>query len=147
MPEAFFTLLVFQLIGTAVQAALNLPVPGPVIGMFLLAALLIWRKGRGLRKGGAGSLSGAVEAGETSASPALTALSRTLIACLGLLFVPAGVGIVTELPVLSENAVPIAVALFGSTILGLLVTAFVMHRAASGGGAAEKLPDTGGQVL
>ncbi|NHO30996.1 CidA/LrgA family protein [Acetobacter fallax] len=147
MPEAFFTLLVFQLIGTAAQAALNLPVPGPVIGMFLLAALLIWRKSRASRREAHSPLSPDSEPGTSAASPALAALSRTLIACLGLLFVPAGVGIITELPVLSANALPIAVALFGSTILGLMVTALVMHRATTGGAAPEKLPDTGGQVL
>ncbi|NHN87617.1 CidA/LrgA family protein [Acetobacter conturbans] len=138
MPEAFLTLILFQLLGSALQMVLHLPVPGPVIGMFLLAAALLWKRKR---------TQPADRAVSSFDSPALSSLSRALIACLGLLFVPAGVGLVTQLPVLAANALPIAAALFGSTVLGLMVTAFVMHKATHDGPAPERIPDTGGQVL
>ncbi|MBV1836293.1 CidA/LrgA family protein [Acetobacter estunensis] len=140
MPEAFLTLLLFQLLGSGLQMLLHLPIPGPVIGMFLLAAALLWRRSRT-------SVNQADTARAGFDSPALGALARALIACLGLLFVPAGVGLVTQMPLLMANLLPIAVALFGSTLLGLLVTAFVMHRATHDRPAPEKIADTGGQVL
>ncbi|WP_341535055.1 CidA/LrgA family protein [Acetobacter sacchari] len=142
MPEAFLTLLLFQLIGVIAQRALTLPIPGPVIGMFLLAGTLLWRKSRQTL---ASDDADAAEA--PAASPALSSLARSLIACLGLLFVPAGVGLVTELPVLGANVVPIVASLFGSTVLGLLVTAFVMHRATHDAPAPEQVSDADGQVL
>ncbi|NHN90630.1 CidA/LrgA family protein [Acetobacter sicerae] len=138
MPEAFLILILFQLLGSALQMVLHLPVPGPVIGMFLLAAALLWKRSRTRTDGPKAS---------SFDTPALSSLSRTLIACLGLLFVPAGVGLVTQMPVLLANGLPIAVALFGSTLLGLMVTAFVMHRATHDRPSPERIPDTGGQVL
>lgn len=137
MPEAFLILILFQLVGSALQTVLHLPVPGPVIGMFLLAAALLWKRSRTRTDKAASSFD----------SPALSSLSRSLIACLGLLFVPAGVGLVTQMPVLLTNGLPIAVALFGSTLLGLMVTAFVMHKATRDRPSPERIPDTGGQVL
>ena len=137
MPEAFLILILFQLAGSALQMVLHLPVPGPVIGMFLLAATLLWKRSRAQTN----------RTESTFDSPALSSLSRSLIACLGLLFVPAGVGLVTQMPVLLANGLPIAVALFGSTLLGLMVTAFVMHRATHDRPSPERIPDTGGQVL
>jgi len=111
---AFLTLLVFQLLGSAVQAGLGLSVPGPVIGMFLLTAFLLARKAM------AGRAHPVV--GED-----LGRLARGLIAALGLLFVPAGVGVMTQIPVLRANFWPIAVALVGSTVMALVVTGAVMH--------------------
>ncbi|MCH4090362.1 CidA/LrgA family protein [Acetobacter sp.] len=137
MPEAFLILILFQLLGSALQITLRLPVPGPVIGMFLLAAALLWKRSRTRADTRVSSFD----------TPALSSLSRSLIACLGLLFVPAGVGLVTQMPVLLANGLPIAVALFGSTLLGLMVTAFVMHKATHDRPSPERIPDTGGQVL
>ena len=65
-------LLIFQLVGESLAIVLNLPVPGPVIGMMLLFAALLWR-GR--------------------SSEALDEVSDGLLSHLSLLFVPAGVGI------------------------------------------------------
>jgi hypothetical protein len=41
MLTGFLILMVFELLGELLQAAFQVPVPGPVIGMFLLAAALI----------------------------------------------------------------------------------------------------------
>jgi holin-like protein len=40
---AILSLLGCQLLGEVISRALGLPVPGPVLGMVFLAALLIWR--------------------------------------------------------------------------------------------------------
>jgi holin-like protein len=50
-----------------------------------------------------------------------------LLKYLGLLFVPAGVGVVTELPALRENALAICIAIPVSTFLGLAVTGVLMQ--------------------
>jgi putative effector of murein hydrolase LrgA (UPF0299 family) len=46
---------------------------------------------------------------------------------MGLLFVPAGVGIIAEAGLLREQWLPIVAGLIGSTILSLAVTGLVMH--------------------
>ena len=46
---------------------------------------------------------------------------------MGLLFVPAGVGIVAEAGLVRKEWLPIAAGLIGSTVLSLAVTGLVMH--------------------
>ncbi len=103
---SFATLLLFQLAGELLHAVLHLPLPGPVIGMALLTAFLLAR--------------GGVE-------PALAATADQLLSILGLLFVPAGVGIVANLALLRSAWLPLTVSVVVSTFLTLLVTAGVMH--------------------
>lgn len=115
MPIAFLTLVGCELIGEVLRRALHLPLPGPVIGMFLLALALI--------------ISGDDKAvGVTDKYPQLGRTANALIANMGLLFVPAGVGVIAELGVLRQNWLPILIGLFVSTVLGLIVTGLVMHR-------------------
>ena len=111
-----------QLVGEAVRNAVHAPIPGPVIGMFLLAAVLAIADRGGGPAGG-------------SARASLERTSETLISHMGLLFVPAGVGVIAEAGLLRQEWLPILAALLGSTILGLAVTGLVMHWAAR---AAEK---------
>jgi holin-like protein len=106
MVRAMMVLLLCQLAGTVVQQAAGLPVPGPVLGLILLVVILIRQNG---------------------ASAHLYDTAHGLLKYLGLLFVPAGVGVVTELPVLRDNALAILVAIPVSTILGLLVTGLLMQ--------------------
>jgi holin-like protein len=54
-----------------------------------------------------------------------------LLQNLSLLFVPAGVGVVTQLDVLGRNWLPVTVAIVVSTILGLGVTAWLMQKLAA----------------
>jgi holin-like protein len=111
MLKAFAVLLGCQLVGESLHRIFSLWVPGPVIGMFLLALLL-------LRK--------------PSAIPeALVSTTRVLLQLLGLLFVPAGVGVIGNLNLIGREWIPILVALVGSTFLSLFVTAYVMHRISS----------------
>ncbi len=109
------TLLVFcQFAGEITARAASLPLPGPVLGLvFLLAGLLLRAR---LGYGGP--------------SPALKSTSQGLLGHLGLLFVPAGVGVVTQFDVIGANWLPIAVSITVSTVLGLLTTGWVMQRLA-----------------
>ena len=119
MPAGIFVLLCCQLAGECARQLFSLPVPGPVIGMFLLSAILIVRDRR----------TSARE--ENSATPEvptpLTQAADSLIGNMGLLFVPAGVGIVAMLPLLHGQWLPMVLGLAGSTVLSLVVTGLVMH--------------------
>lgn len=106
-------ILLCQLIGEAVAHGADLPIPGPVIGLVLCVLLLAARDRlrplmpQELRDG-------------TFEKTGLGILGN-----LSLLFIPAGVGVIQRLDVLSVNAVPIVAAIVVSTGLGLAVTALV----------------------
>ncbi|HXM27590.1 MAG TPA: CidA/LrgA family protein [Chthoniobacterales bacterium] len=107
MLNAFAILVGFQLVGESLHRIFSLWVPGPVIGMFLLASFL-------LRK-------------PSALSEPLISTTHVLLQCLGLLFVPAGVGVIGNLNLIGREWIPILVGLVGSTFLSLFVTAYVMH--------------------
>jgi putative effector of murein hydrolase LrgA (UPF0299 family) len=112
MISAFLVLIACELVGEAMQEAFGFPIPGPVIGMFILAGILALRSDKS----------------DAPAIPeALRQTSEALISNMGLLFVPAGVGIVAEAALLRKEWLPVAAALIGSTIASLAVTALVMH--------------------
>ena len=113
MIRALAVLLTCQLAGEILTRLLGLAGPGPVIGLALLAALAIVHA----------RLVGA----ETSAieKTDLGATASALLGSLGLLFVPAGVGIVQQLPLIGAYALAIFVALLVSTVLTLIVTVYV----------------------
>lgn len=94
-------LLAFQVLGEVLVRVLDVTVPGPVAGMLLLFVFLRLR-----RYGDDGSI---VRAGSA------------LLRHLQLFFVPAGVGVVVYLAVLRDHALPIAAAVLGSWLLGLVV--------------------------
>ncbi len=127
MIPALLVLLACELAGNALHQMLGLPVPGAVIGMSILAAALAFRK----------------ESASTR-SPIIASLEQTaetLIRHMGLLFVPAGVGLIAEIGVLRSEWLPIAVGLIGSTLLSLAVTGLVMHWSIRRR-AARRSPDT-----
>ncbi|MCO5088818.1 MAG: CidA/LrgA family protein [Methylobacteriaceae bacterium] len=113
MIRALALLLACQLAGEIFARALGLPIPGPVIGLALLAIGVL------------------IHARVTGADPSKiesTELGRTagaLLGSLGLLFVPAGVGVVQQLPVVGAYGLALAAALIGSTVLTLIVTVYV----------------------
>jgi holin-like protein len=113
MIRALTLLLVCQLVGEIITRALALPVPGPVIGLGLLAVGAI------LHARLTGMAASAIEQTD------LGATASALLGSLGLLFVPAGVGIVQQLPLIRAYALAIFVALLVSTVLTLLVTVYV----------------------
>ncbi|QKJ86852.1 CidA/LrgA family protein [Paramixta manurensis] len=112
MVNAFALLIVAQLIGELLRRLLHLPLPGPVIGMFILALAIIFR-------GGSKSID--------QPDNALKKVAEGLIGNMGILFVPAGVGIITEGGLLRTYWLPILIGLVCSTILGMLATALVIH--------------------
>jgi len=99
-------LLLCQLVGEVLVRLSGVPLPGPVAGMALLFLGLMIR--------------GAVPEG-------LERVSRALLGHLALLFVPASVGVMVYAGVIGREALPILGALFGSTILTLVVTGRLMQ--------------------
>lgn len=99
------TLLLCQLAGELLARALRLPIPGPVIGMVLLFAALLLGYG-----------------GQREPPRSLAAVADTLLANLGLLFVPAGVGVVIYGPLLARDWAPIALAVFAGTLIAIAAT-------------------------
>ena len=103
-------ILVCQLAGEVLVHGLGLPMPGPVIGLLLLLALLLARDrfeilARGpLQEGGVESA------------------SRGLLANLSLLFVPAGVGVVQRLDLIAAHGIAFVAVLAISVVVTLLVT-------------------------
>jgi len=104
--NAVTILLLFQLAGEISVVLLDLPMPGPVVGMFLLLAALLLRKR-------------AVLLIESTANGILRHLS--------LLFVPAGVGVVIHFSRIGSEWLPITVALIMSTLITLAVTALSLR--------------------
>ena len=109
MIEGLVLLLVFQLLGNVAEMYFHLPVPGSVLGMFLLLVALI--------------------ANDRLASW-VRPISLVLISYLAVLFVPAGVGIMLHIDRLKNEALPIGVSLVVSTILTIAVTALVIKYSA-----------------
>ncbi|TXJ18758.1 MAG: CidA/LrgA family protein [Afipia sp.] len=111
MIASLSVILVCQLIGEVLVRGLHLPLPGPVIGMALLFALLILRdQYAGLARG-------------PLSENAVEGTAKGMLAHLSLLFVPAGVGVVQNLDLLAQRGVAIAFVLAASVVVTLLVTA------------------------
>ena len=111
-------LLVYQLLGEMSVHFLQLPVPGPVVGMLMLFLTLLLR-------------GGPTESMDTASSGLLSHLS--------LLFVPAGVGMIVHFPRIASEWLPIGVSLVLSTVITMAATAGLMlgakHLMANGGGS------------
>lgn len=98
-------LLIYQLIGEVSVLLLKIPVPGPVLGMVLLFLTLAFRK---------------------RSTDSLDLAASGLLSHLSLLFVPAGVGIMVHFERISNEWLPISIALILSTIITLAATAAIM---------------------
>jgi holin-like protein len=126
MLQGFFILLACQLLGESISRGLHVPIPGPVLGIMLLLLLLAVR---------------GWQTGEDPARPDTPVgfAADGLLRYLGLLFVPAGVGIVQSFHLVLANGVAVILALVGSTLITLVVTVFVFRlvsRAVSGSASA-----------
>lgn len=104
MLKGFLTLLVCQLLGELLVVVGQIPVPGPVMGAVLLLTGLVLLK-------------------RTPAD--LRLVSEGLLSHLAFLFVPAGVGLMVHLEMISQYWLGIMLALFISTLLTLVGTALV----------------------
>ncbi|MES2263380.1 MAG: CidA/LrgA family protein [Pseudomonadota bacterium] len=120
MLVTFAVLLIFQCLGEGLVFALHLPIPGPVAGMLLLFCALL-------------------------ASPrlleAIEASGTELLRHLSLLFVPAGVGIMVAAASIGTQWIAIALALVGSTLLTLAVTAAITRAVMARTGAAGEMDE------
>lgn len=105
MIGALTLLLVYQLVGEVMVRALQLPVPGPVVGMGLLFATLVIRSGP---------------------APRLRDTANGMLQHLSLLFVPAGTGVMLHFQRLADEWVPLVVALLVSTVLSIAVSALLL---------------------
>ncbi|MCW9010937.1 MULTISPECIES: CidA/LrgA family protein [Marinobacter] len=99
-------LLVYQLTGEILVRLLGLPIPGPVLGMVMLFVTLMIRG---------------------SAPDSLSEASSALLSHLSLLFVPAGVGMMTHFGRIADEWLPITLALFLSTVITMVATALIMQ--------------------
>lgn len=128
MVLGFAVLLVCQLLGEIASRGLGLPVPGPVLGLVLLVAgFAAWGRGR--------------SDAEVAASP-VARVGDGLLGNLGLLFVPAGVGVIQYGALLKTQATALALALVGSTAITLVATVlvFVLVSRLMGRRAADEAP-------
>lgn len=100
-------LLGCQLVGETVVRLLDVPIPGPVVGMVLLLGVLRLRH-------------------PADDDPIVTVGSR-LLDHLQLLFVPAGVGVVAYAATLRDHALPLGVALVVSWVVGLATVGWVVQ--------------------
>jgi len=105
--RALTILMLCQFAGEVVARVTGLSVPGPVLGLLLLLGVFATRGGP---------------------DADMRSTTNGLLRNLSLLFVPAGVGIITQLDVLGRDWLAIGVAVVVSTALGLGVTALVMQR-------------------
>ena len=110
MLAALTWLLLYQLTGEILVHVLDLPVPGPVIGMALLFVTLVIRGHS-----------------ERPIPRALQQTANTLLQHLSLLFVPAGTGVMLYLQLIMDEWLPISVALIISTFGGMTVTALILR--------------------
>ena len=106
MLKAIVSLFLCLTIGDVINRLTGVPLPGGVIGLVLMLAFLIWRGGP---------------------DQPLKETSHFLLRNMTVLFIPASVGLITQLPALKQDAVPIGIAIVVSTVLGMAVTALIMH--------------------
>jgi len=106
MLSAITQLLIFQLVGEVLARALQLPIPGPVIGMVFLFVFCQLREGP---------------------DKELKSTSQTILQNLSLLFVPAGTGIMVHLQRVADEWLALSLSLLVSTVATLVVTALVMQ--------------------
>ena len=110
MVRGFVILLLCQLIGEVFARTFMLPAPGPVVGLALLTfALWAWDRWRPFSEHD-------LEISDVGR------VSQGLLGSLSLLFVPAGVGVVQYLGLLSEYGAALALSLIVSTALTLIAT-------------------------
>lgn len=105
MTRALTVLLAFQAMGELIFLTLTPNIPGPVWGLVLLLGYFFIRRG---------------------VPQEIEQVAGVFTANLGLLFVPAAVGVVVFWPLLAEQGLVILVSLFVSVVLVLGLTAKIV---------------------
>jgi holin-like protein len=103
--SGFVQILLFQGLGELLAHFLLPLIPGPVVGLLLLLAWLVIRK---------------------SVPVTIDMVASSLTQHLGLLFVPAAVGVVLFWPQLRAHALAVALSLLGSVVLTIAVSALTL---------------------
>jgi putative effector of murein hydrolase LrgA (UPF0299 family) len=106
MLPALTALLLCQLIGEVAARLLEIPVPGPVLGLVLMLVVLALRR---------------------SVPDNIQTTAGGLLKHFSLLFVPAGVGVLQHLARIEAEWIAIAAALLVSSVATIVVTAVVMR--------------------
>ena len=104
MLEQIARVMLWLCVGEIASKSGLLPLPAPVTGLMLLYAELTFRK---------------------ELPDDLGILADRLLQFLGMLFVPAGVGVIAYLDVLKAEALPILASVIGGTAITLFVTMVV----------------------
>ncbi len=102
MISGLVQLFLWQALGELVSKFLVPSIPGPVLGLLLLLAFLIVRR---------------------DVNQDLDSVADSFRQHLGLLFVPASVGVVLYLPEIRQHAAAVSTALLVSVVLTIAVTA------------------------
>lgn len=110
-------LLALQSAGELLARALNLPFPGPVVGMLLLLVALRWSMVR----------------------DDVAVCADFLLAHLSLLFVPVGVGVMTHMGLVTQYGLQMLGVVVVSTLMGLAVTVLTLRWLSDG--SVEGGPD------
>lgn len=106
MIQGVVLLVVGQLVGEAVVTVTGLPVPGAVVGMVLVLAALLARKGR---------------------MPEVKRAGHTLLTLVPLFLVPISVGIMEQFDALRTDAWPLTASLLVSIVLGMAATGLAVR--------------------
>jgi putative effector of murein hydrolase LrgA (UPF0299 family) len=106
MLAALAALLVFQLIGEVLVQWLGLPVPGPLIGMLLLFAVLVLRR---------------------NVPDTLRDTATNILQHLMLLFIPAVTGVILYFEQIGKEWVPFVIAGIAGTAISIVVTALTLR--------------------
>lgn len=131
MVEQIARVMVWLCVGEIAEMSGVLPLPGAVTGLILLYAELAVR-GKVPRD--------------------LGILADRVLQFLGMLFIPAGVGVIAHLDLLKAEAMAILAAVVGGTAITLIVTAMIASRfgasrAQAGKQTSGKLEELGSDVI
>jgi holin-like protein len=125
MISGLVILFVCQLLGEGIAILLNLPIPGPVIGMILLfAGLLVTDQSPETYPDKLRSDNDQVS---TTRFPGLEKAAQGILEYLALMFVPAGTGIITYMSLIQAEGLALTLTLIISTALTLVVTGGVLQ--------------------
>lgn len=116
MLHALLIILACQLAGETVARATGLPLPGPVLGMTLLLALMVL---------------------STKITDMIRPVAQAILSRLSLLFVPAGVGVVGHVSTLGNQTFALVAAILISTVLAIAIGALTFSAVARLTGASD----------
>lgn len=98
-------ILIAYFLGVIIQSVFNLPIPGTVLGLIILFLALSF----GIVK-----------------TEMIEDICDILTSHMSFLFVPAGVGLITSMDILKNNAISFTVIILVSTVVVWIVTAYVV---------------------